>query len=62
MTTKLLALLLALLLTGCAPKEDTKPAQTPPAASEEASAPADARLPTEFPRPRLQLPMRPLTA
>lgn len=42
MTTKLLALLLALLLTGCAPKEDTKPAQPPPAASEEVSAPADA--------------------
>ncbi len=42
MTTKLFALLLALLLTGCAPKEDTNPVQTPPAASEEASAPADA--------------------
>ena len=42
MTTKLLALLLALLLTGCAPKEDAKPAQTLPATSEEVSAPADA--------------------
>lgn len=42
MTAKLLALLLALLLTGCAPKEDTKPVQPPPAAPEEASSPAGA--------------------
>lgn len=45
MTTKLFALLLAFLLVGCAPKEDTKPIQDSPAPSVSASAPPSSDAP-----------------